>query len=55
MMPKLASPGLGLLRPFNSPMSAALQGTGIMDVTPSQPPLVDTATMRRGYSRAQSI
>ena len=40
---------------LNSPMSADLQGTGIMDVTPSQPPLVDTATMRRGYSRAQSI
>ena len=39
----------------NSPMLAALQGTGIMDVTLSQPPPVVTVTMRRGYSRAQSI
>ena len=54
-MPTAQRVQVGSLTTLNSPMSAALQGTGIMDVTPSQPPLVDTATMRRGYSRAQSI
>ncbi len=54
-MPTVLRVQAGSLMTLKSPMLAALQDTGIMDAIPSLPLPVATVTMRRGYSREQSI